>query len=168
MKNSNQNKDNVSSFHKDKLGMDIPDGYFAKSKKTILSNVIVKPEVLKQTVFWLKPIVYYPIAASILLAIALTFWIKNDNSKIDNQITNTEEIQILDSEFLDDDFLISSLMLSDSQMNTYLDSYIMNNVVMEAEKDEQQLEDIFINSVLIEDSLINSYLDKSLIENIVL
>ena len=168
MKNSNLNKDNISSFHKDKLGMDIPEDYFAKSKKNILSKVILKPEAPKQTVFWLKPVVYYPIAASIVLAMALTFWMKNDITKNDNQITNTEEKQILNSEFLDSDFLITSLMVSDSQMNTYLDSYIINNVVMEAEKDEQQLENLFINSVLIEDSLINSYLDKSLIENIVL
>ncbi|CAH8292394.1 hypothetical protein EV196_10331 [Mariniflexile fucanivorans] len=168
MKNSNQNKDNISSFHKDKLGMDIPEGYFAKSKENILSKLIIKPEAPKQTVFWLKPMVYYPIAASIVLAMALTLWMKNDITKNDNQITTTEEKQILNSEFLDGDFLITSLMVSDSQMNTYLDSYIINNVVMEAEKDEQQLENIFLNSVLIEDSLINSFLDKSLIENFIL
>lgn len=167
MKKSNQHKKDITKLHKDKLGMDIPEGFFTKSKENILSKVI-KTEVPKQTVFWLRPIIYYPIAASIMLAIAVSFWMKNDITKNDNQITNTEDLQILNSDFIDDDFLIVSLMVPDSQMNTYLDSYIINNLVMEAEKSEQQLENIFLNSVLIEDSLINSFLDKSLFENIVL
>lgn len=167
MKKSNQHKKDISQLHKDKLGMDIPEDYFAKSKKNILSQVI-KVEATKPTVFWLRPIIYYPIAASIMLAIVVTFWIKNDITKNETQITNTKDIQILNSDFFEDDFLTASLMVPDSQMNTYLDSYIINIVVMEAEKAEQQLENIFLNSVLIEDSLINTFLDKSLFENIVL
>ena len=59
-------------------------------------------------------------------------------------------------------------MISDTEMDNYLDRYILNKIVIETELYEQQLENIFINSVLIEDSLINNYIDKSLIENIVL
>ena len=167
MKKSNQHKADISRLHKEKLGMDIPEDFFAKSKESILNKVII-PEKPKQTTFWLRPVIAYPIAASIFLAIALTFWMQKDNVENNEQITNTENIELLNSEILDGDFLTASLMVSDSDMDKFLDNYIMKNVVIEAEKSEQQLENIFINSVLIEDSLINSYIDQSLIENIVL
>lgn len=167
MKNSNQHKKGISERHKDKLGMDIPEDFFTKSKESILNKVII-PEKPKQTIFWLRPMVAYPMAASIILAIALTFWTQKDNVVNNEQLTNTENFKLLNSEILDGDFLTASLMFSDSDMDKFLDNYIMNNIVIEAEKSEQQLENIFLNSVLIEDSLINSYIDKSLIENIVL
>jgi hypothetical protein len=167
MENSNQYKKDISSLHKEKLGMDIPADFFAKSKENILNKVIL-PEKPKQTIFWLRPLIAYPVAASIFLAIALTFWMQNNVKQNTEQITNTEDIKFLDSDFNESDFLISSLMISDSEMDTYLDSYIINKVVIEAELSEQQLENVFINSVLTEDSLINSYINNSLIENIVL
>ena len=167
MKKSNQHKADISRLHKDKLGMAVPEDFFAKSKANIL-NKVIKPEKPKQSIFWLKPIIAYPMAASIILAIALIFWMQNNNTKNNNQITNTENIELWNSDSLDSDFLISSLMISDTEMDNYLDRYIFNKIVIEAELSEQQLENIFINSVLIEDSLINNYIDKSLIENIVL
>lgn len=167
MKYSNQHKKDISKLHKEKLGMDIPEDFFAKSKESIL-NKVIKQEKTKQTVFWLRPMVAYPMAASIILAIALTFWMQKDNTNNIEQITKTKEVKLLNTDINDGDFLVSSLMISDSEMDIYLDSYIVNNVVIEAELSEQQLENIFINSILIEDSLINNYLDKNLIENIVL
>jgi hypothetical protein len=167
MKNSNQNKKDISKFHKEKLGMDIPEDYFAKSKAAIL-NKVIKTEEPKQTVFWLKPLIAYPIAASIILALTLTIWMHNESKPNQIKITNTKDKQIFNSDFLEDDFLVSSLMVPDAEMNHFLDSYLLNNVVIEAEKSEQELENIFMNSILIEDSLIDSYIDKSLIENIVL
>lgn len=167
MKNSDQHKKDISKFHKEKLGMDIPDDFFAKSKKDIL-NKVIREEQPKQHIFWLRPIIAYPIAASIVLAIALTFWMQNKDTGNKEQITNTETIKTINPDILDGDFLTSSLLISDSEMDSYLDSYLVTNVVIEAELSQQQLENIFINSILIEDSLINNYLDKSLIENIVL
>ncbi len=167
MKNSNQNKKDITKYHKVKLGMDIPEDYFAKSKAAIL-NKVIKAEEPKQSVFWLKPMFAYPMAASIILALALTIWMHNESRPNEVQITNTKDMQLFDSDFLEDDFLVSSLMVPDADMNHFLDSYIINNVLIEAEKSEQDLENIFLNSILIEDSLIDSYIDKSLIENIVL
>ncbi|WP_157208497.1 hypothetical protein [Mariniflexile maritimum] len=167
MENSNQHKNNISKLHKDKLGMDIPEDFFAKSKENIL-NKVIKPEKPKQTIFWLRPMVAYPLAASFLLAIGLTFYLRKNSTKTTEQITNTEAVKTVRSYFNENDFLTSSLLVPDSDIDAYLDNYIVNNVVIETELSEQQLENIFINSVLIEDSLINNYLDKSLIENIVL
>ncbi len=54
--------------------MDVPDDFFKKSKEDIL-NKVTKDEQPKQTVFWLKPMFAYPIAAALVLLIAITFWI---------------------------------------------------------------------------------------------
>ena len=167
MKNSKKYKKDISNLHKEKLGMDIPEDFFAKSRENIISKVI-KEEKPKQTIFYLSPLVAYPLAASIILAIALTIYMKNSNTENTKQITNTEDVKLLNTDMNDEDFIISSLMISDSDMGTYLNNYLVNNVVIESQLQEQKLEDIFINSILIEDSLINNYLDKSLIENIVL
>jgi hypothetical protein len=167
MKKSNQHKKDISKLHKDKLGMDIPEDFFSKSKEDILSKVL-KQEKPKQSVFWLRPLIAYPVAASIILAIAITFWMQNNSTNINNQITNTEYIDIMNSDLLDDGFLISSLMVPDREIDNYLDHYLIKKVVIEAELSEQQLENIFINSLFVEDSLIDDYLNKNLIENIVL
>lgn len=167
MKKLKIHKEDLSRLHKDKLGMDIPEGFFAKSKENIL-NKIMKPETPKQTVFWLNPMIAYPVAASIILAITIMFWMRNNSSEIKNQISNNEAVTFPNLDLPETDFLISSLMVSDTEMDHYLERYLLKNVVIEAELSEQKLENIFINSVLIEDSLINQYIDKSLIENIVL
>lgn len=166
MKKSNQHKQDISRLHKDKLGMDIPEDFFSKSKEDIL-NKVLKQDKPKQSVFWLRPMIAYPIAASIILAISITFWMQNNSTKINNQITNTE-YNIMNPDFLDGDFLISSLMVPDREIDNYLDHYLINKVVIEAELSEQQLENIFINSLFVEDSLIDDYLNKNLIENIVI
>ena len=79
----NTNKD-LTKLHKEKLGMDIPEDFFAKSKADILDS-IPKIEEPKQTVFWLKPIIAYPIAASIVFLLGLTFWLQNDTTTIEQK-----------------------------------------------------------------------------------
>ena len=72
------------------------------------------------------------------------------------------------SEFPSEDVLISSLLVSDSEMDSFVDDYILNEVLYEAERSEQELENIFMNSLFVEDSLIDVYVDKNLIEKVVL
>ncbi|MCF8272454.1 MAG: hypothetical protein K9I95_01340 [Flavobacteriaceae bacterium] len=167
MKKSNQHKKDISRLHKDKLGMNIPEDFFSKSKEDIL-NKVLKQDKPKQSIFWLRTTIAYPIAASIILLFAITIWMKNNNQKINNQITNTEYFNTMNPDFFDSDFLISSLMVPDKDIDNYLDYYLINKVVIEAELSEQQLENIFINSLFVEDSLVDDYLNKNLIENIVI
>lgn len=167
MKKSKIHQDNISRHHKDKLGMDVPDGFFKKSKEDIL-NAVTKEEQPKQKVYWLRPMIAYPVAATLVLAFAITFWLQNNTSDVNNQITNTEEIELLNSVLSQDDFLVSSLFVEDDDMDKFMDDFILNEIIVEAELSEQQLENIFINSLFIEDSLIDNYMDKSLIENVLL
>ncbi len=164
MKELNKNKD-LTKLHKEKLGMDIPEDFFSKSKADIL-EAIPKIEDKKQTVFWLKPIIAYPIAASIALLIGITMWMQYDTTKISKEITNVKAINSFDVN--SNDFLLSSLFIDDDKMDEFMDNFIMNEILVEAELSEQQLDNLFINSLFVEDSLINGYIDKNLIENIVL
>jgi hypothetical protein len=167
MKTTNQQKANITKRHKDELGMDIPENFFSKSKEDILNKVITN-ETPKQKVFWLKPLIAYPIAASIVLAITLTFWTLRNNENITNDITNIEEVPQFSSDLLEDDFLVTSLIIPEGQIEDYLDHYIANNIILEAELSEQELENIFINSLFVEDSLLNNYINESFIENLII
>ncbi len=167
MKKLKKHQDDINRLHKDKLGMEVPEGFFKKSKEDIM-NAVTKEEQLKQKVIWLRPMIAYPVAAALVLAFAITFWLQNNNSEVTNQITDTDDIELINTALSQDDFLVSSLLVSDSEMDQFLDDYILNEIVVEAELSEQQLENIFINSLFVEDSLINSYIDNNLIENVIL
>ncbi|WP_439127700.1 hypothetical protein, partial [Polaribacter sp.] len=59
-------KDTISKKHSSYLGTDIPEGYFKKSKVSILDKIkqdVVKETSKKQKVFKLKPNFKYAIAA---------------------------------------------------------------------------------------------------------
>ena len=64
--NKNNETGDLANLHKEKLGLEIPDGYFLKSKLDIL-NAIPKKEESKQTLFWLNPKFIYPIAAASIM-----------------------------------------------------------------------------------------------------
>ncbi|MBT8313889.1 MAG: hypothetical protein KJP26_05460 [Maribacter sp.] len=157
-------KKELAQEHKEYLGMDVPDNYFSDSKDRILSS-LPSENVQKHTVFGLKPYIAYPLAASFLILVGIFVWLRNDTKAIDPTITNTETIQSLAVD--SDDFLVTSLLVEDDNLDAFLDDFIVNEILVEAELSEQQLENIFINSLFVEDSLINSYIDASLIENII-
>lgn len=161
----NIDKKELAQKHKEYLGMGVPDNYFSISKNNILKSLPMEKEQ-KRTVFGLRPMIAYPIAASIVLLIGFTIWLQNDPTTIEQQNANVEQINSMD--VYSDDFLVSSLLVEDADMDEFIDEIIFNEIIVDAELSEQQLENIFINSLLIEDSLINSYIDKSLIENVVL
>ena len=161
-----QNKD-ISKLHNDKLGMQVPDGFFEKSKADILESGKTQKEE-KQKVFWLKPIYTYPIAAALVVALAITFWLNNDDSTTNNTITDTDEMNVISLDDLENDFLVSSLMVEDSDMDEFLNDYIVDEILVEVDKKEQEIDDLIINSLFIEDSLIDGYLDENLIENVFL
>ena len=160
-------KKSLAQEHKHYLGMDVPDDYFSNSKDTILKSVQPK-EVQKRTVFWLKPSIAYPLAASILLLIALTFWWQTNTNENNPEMMDVEVAVSPNELGITDDFLVTSLFVDDAEIDQFVDGYITEEIIVEAELSEQRLENLFINSLLIEDSVIHGYLDENLIENLVL
>ena len=66
-------KKELAQEHKDYLGMNIPDNYFPGFKENILKEIKMKKEQTK-TVFGLQPMIAYPIAALILILVALSVY----------------------------------------------------------------------------------------------
>lgn len=157
----------VSKHHQEYLGTEIPEGYFTKSKASILDTIkeeqkaIVLPTPKKQKVFWLKPSVKYAVAASVALVIGMSVWFKNEN---------TFNVQQTDTGFLaiEDDVLINSLLVEDTELDLFADATLVNEIVIKAELSEQKMDDLLINSLFIEDSLIDVYTDEEFIETIIL
>ena len=165
--NKNNNKGNLANLHKDKLGLEIPEGFFSKSKLDIL-DAIPKEEERKQTIFWLKPRFAYPIAASIILLISITFLWQNNTPETNLEITDIEKIEAFNIDFPSDEFLVSSLFVEDSKMDQFIDAFLMKEIIVETDISEQRLENIFINSLFIDDSLIDNYTQNSILENMIL
>ncbi len=158
-------KKSLAQEHKEYLGMDVPDNYFSISKDTILKSIPVDNQRTSR-VFRLKPFIAYPLAASFLILVGVFVWLQNDTTAVDPKITNTEIIGTLDVD--SDDFLVTSLLVEDDNLDAFIDDFIVHEILVGADLSEQQLENMFINSLFIEDSLLDSYIDESLIENIVL
>ena len=157
-------KGGTSNHHKEYLGMDIPDNYFADSKASIMDLVSeekTRPHQVERSSKKEVPVFYlrrsFQIAASITLLIALT---------IGYQFLQTSESATF--EVASDDVLIESLFVEEGSMNDFVESILVSEVVIEAEKSEQDLENIFINSLFVEDSLIDDYTKKSFMDNIIL
>lgn len=164
LRNESDRKE-LAQEHKEYLGMDVPDDYFSKSKNSILNSLPIEHQQ-KGNIFKLKPFIAYPIAASVLILISVFIWFNNNQSDNHSKMTNTKSIQTLESST--EDFLVSSLLIEDDQLETYLDSYIVDKILVEAELSEQHLENLLINSLFIEDSIIDSYINNNLVETLVL
>ena len=168
----------LGKLHKEYLGMEVPTGYFAASKKRILealpSEDIAGDKIIEKSekkdggrIFGLKRIVFYPLAASVLLLIAIGIGIKNDPKHAG---PDRDQTVIAESEGLEstDDFLIRSLLVEDAEIDRFTDDYLVEQIVVRAELSEQELENIFINSLFIEDSLVDEFLEESLLDHVVL
>ena len=169
----------IDQMHKDHLGMEIPEGYFAASKQRILDSVSskeqagLKPEKVTQNmrsgrIFSLNRTIAYPLAASILLLIAIAIGVQRDSgtqSPVEGQET---VVSIGIEKERGDDFLTRSLLVDDAEIDAFTTEYLVEQVVVEAELSEQEMENIFINSLFIDDSLVDDYLEESLLEQVVL
>ena len=157
------NKEEHSKLHKDKLGLDIPEDYFVNSKKDILKTVSTKAAT--KLVFGLKPVIAYSLAASLVLLITFSIWMRMSFSPLEHEVTDMETSEL---SVYSNDVLVSSLLIDDSEMEAFVDEYILEEIFVETELSELELEDAFMNSLFVEDSLVDDYVDKQLIENIIL
>ena len=160
-------KGDISKHHKESLGTTIPEGYFAKSKLSILDKI--KEEVIteapketkKQLVFWMRPQFRYMAAASLVFILSLTIWLQSAN----NNNVNENNIEFLS--FSDDNF-INSLLLDDAEFEAFADATLINEIVIKAELSEQRMDDLFLNSLFVEDSLIDDYTGDQFLKTIIL
>lgn len=125
-----------NSKHKEELGMKIPENYFATSKNEILSKVRSsnKPVIRlisRKTILWTA-------AASIALVFTISIFNKNGitvNETIPKFVTDSIELlknKGLTNENLalnDDDFLISSLFIEETDIDAFVEDYVLDELV---------------------------------------
>jgi hypothetical protein len=157
----------TSKKHTAYLGTTVPEGYFSKSKISIVDKI--KSEIAastiiekKQLVFWMLPNIKYIAAASLVFILGLTVWFQNTNQKDDFSKTNFELFSF------SEDHLINSLFINDSEFEAFADATLINEIIIKAELSERKIDDLFLNYLFLEDSLIENYTDKNFIETIIL
>ena len=160
-------KGGISKHHKDYLGTGVPEGYFAKSKISILDQikeevVIEKEQPKKQLVFYMRPQFKYIAAASLVFILSLTIWLQNSNNQDEFDSINIETYAI------NDDILIESLLIEDSEVDAFTDATLFNEVVIKAELTEQRMDNLILNTLILEDSLLDNYIDYELVETVIL
>jgi hypothetical protein len=160
-------KGDISKHHKEYLGTEIPEGYFAKSKISILDKI--KEEAIieaasekKQIVFWMRPQFKYMAAASLVFILTLTVWLQNSNTTTTINEPNFELLAF------SDDVLLESLLIEESDLEAFTEATLFNEVLLQAELSEQKLDNLVLDNLIIGDSLLDDYIDEGLIENIIL
>lgn len=161
-----EEKSDITKHHKNYLGKEIPEDYFKKSKISILNAIkedaLVEQKPKKQLVFYLRPQFKFIAAAAILFLLTLSIWLQNSESKNNFDDITIEELA------LEDDVLIKSLLVEDSDLDEFTDATLFNEVVVKAEIKEQKMDDLILNSLILEDSLLDNYMDEELVETIIL
>ncbi|PWG06443.1 hypothetical protein [Polaribacter aquimarinus] len=153
----------ISNHHKKYLGTTIPEGYFEKSKLSILDKIKEETtisetsiEVKKQKVFWLQPKVRYVAAASLVFILSLTIWLQKAN----NNTLDDYGIELLS---FNDDVLVNSLFLDDDELDAYASTTVINEIVIKAELSEQKMDDLILDSMILDDTLSDNTFIESLI-----
>ena len=141
-------QNDVSKHHKDYLGTTIPEGYFAKSKLSILEKIKEEETEVpkKKKIFWMHANFKYAVAASLVFILSLTIWLQSSNTN------NVEQINVELLSF-NEDVLVNSLFLEDDEIDTYADVTLINEIVIKAELSEQKMDDLILDSMILDDSL---------------
>ncbi len=141
--NSKFDTDNQFSFdgkmrkvHSEELGIQVPKDYFSKSKADILEKVS-RQKVARFTIFSRKRIVW-SVAATIAIILALTVFKPNAIPSIDkipaivsDTIDHLQNSNLAQGELEENDILITSLFVSDNEIDEFVDNYVLEELVYE-------------------------------------
>lgn len=105
---------NAEKKHTNDLGLNIPDGYFAKSKQDILNKTVFDKK--KKVVPLYKNIYAWSAVAVIALLFTLTMYTGSFSSQENN---------------LENDILIASLTIDDTEVDALLDDYLNDELLTE-------------------------------------
>ncbi len=157
----------ASQRHKALMGFDTPDNYFAGSRKELLSR-IHDDKSKTVSIFKLKPTIAYAIAAILVVMLAISFWLMFESNSSGVDPVENKVVDVFDQDDAFGNSLVSSLLVEEESVESFVDGYILNEIFMAVDRSEEELENSFMNSLFIEDSLIDDYVDESLLDNIIL
>ena len=154
----------ITSNHKEYLGMAIPEGYFKKSKQSILDKIKEEREVVllpvKPKMFWLQPSIGYVAAVFILFLVGACLWFQN----VSNTHTTQTKLELLS---FNHDILLDALLVDDDQLNSFAEATLINEVVLKAQLLEQELDDFPLDALILEDTLLEDYIDFEFVEKMI-
>ncbi len=126
----------MHEMHSEELGFQVPEDYFSKSKMEILAKVSNQKEQ-RFNIFSRKRIIW-SVAATITIIVALTVFKPNALTSFDNvpvivsdTINHLQNNNLAQGEFKEDDILISSLFVPDSEIDEFVDDYVLEELVYE-------------------------------------
>lgn len=142
--------------HMEKLGLDLPENYFSKSKSDIAAFTLVKNKSklikLRKSVIWIA-------AAGIALLFAVTIF--KPNGILNSDIISTsasdtvEKIKNIyfdnDKYFTEEDnVLLTSLYVDENQMDAYADNHFMDEIII-----DEYIDDYIIENTVVEEIIFN-------------
>jgi len=148
MKNNDSAEKKMDKMHTEELGLGMPEDYFEKSKNDILD--IVFHEKKSKVIPLFRNKVMWFAAAGIALIVALTVFKPAGMSNINeiptviaDTVGQMRNLDLINSEFfIEDDMLVASLFIDDSEIDDYIDNYIIEETVIDEYIDAFLLDDL--------------------------
>jgi hypothetical protein len=142
----------IDSKHKNQLGFDIPENYFATAKQEILTRTLQHKHKQKNKSKQL--IIRLSIAASVMLIILSGVFVwkhhTNNTTISEVQISN----QLLSSNF-NNSILFNSLFIEDDKISEYFTENITHYIISEELNTPNN--NLFLNSLFVNDAELESY-----------
>jgi len=148
MKNNDSSEKQMDKMHTEELGLGMPEDYFEKSKIDILDKVFHEKKskvipLFRNKVTWFA-------AAGVALIVALTVFKPASMSSINeiptviaDTVGQIRNLDLINSEFfVEDDMLVASLFIDDSEIDDYIDNYIIEETIIDEYIDGFLLDDL--------------------------
>ena len=126
----------MHEMHSEELGLKTPENYFSKSKSDILEKVSNQKRV-RFNIFSRERIIW-SVAATIAIILALTVFKPNALPEMDeipaivsDTIDQLKTNGLAQDEFEENEILITSLFISDNEIDEFVDDYVLEELVYE-------------------------------------
>ncbi len=135
----------LDKIHAKDLGLDVPQDYFSTSKNDILETIHAEKkskgiQKIYNKFIWLA-------AAGIALIMALSIFKPYAPSGSDLQ-EETEIVSISAEQLIEEDMLIASLFVDESQLDSYVDQYIVEESIIDEYIEVYFFDDILNDTLL--------------------
>jgi len=126
----------MQEMHSEELGFQVPKDYFSKSKMEILEKVSNQKRI-RFNIFSKERIIW-SVAATIAIILALTVFKPNALPEMDeipaivsDTIDQLKTNGLAQDEFEENEILITSLFISDNEIDEFVDDYVLEELVYE-------------------------------------
>ena len=126
----------MHEMHSEELGFQVPEDYFSKSKMEILAKVSNQKKI-RFNIFSRERIIW-SVAATIAIILALTVFKPNALPAMDeipaivsDTIDQLKTNGLAQDEFEENEILITSLFISDNEIDEFVDDYVLEELVYE-------------------------------------